>query len=121
MTRPAARTLAVLLALAGCTPPPAPAPQATIAPPAPLHTPPPRIVDLIDGPGDAVIAALGPPVLRRKEKGSEIWLYANANGCSIDVVLFGSGPDLRVAHATTRTPAALSEADCLIAIAAAAP
>jgi hypothetical protein len=116
-----AACLAVLGALAGCAqPPPAPPPVAA-APPKPHHVAPANVAVLINEGPDQVVAELGRPILKRGENGGEVWLYANANGCSLDVVLFPSSSGLKVAHATTRTPPTLSEEACLQAIADAAP
>ena len=112
--------LAVLAALAGCATPP-PQIQAVAAPPKPHRVAPADVAALINQGPDAVTAALGPPILKRAESGGEVWLYAVANGCSLDVVLFPSRTGPKVAHATTRTPPALTEKACLQAIADAAP
>ncbi|HEY0267161.1 MAG TPA: hypothetical protein VGC16_10445 [Rhizomicrobium sp.] len=68
-----------------------------------------------DGP-DAVQAALGPPVLRHNEGPAEVWLYATADGCRVDLVLYRD-PTPRVAHADTRLPKHMTETACLHAIA----
>ena len=85
--------------------------------PKPERTPPNRVIDLLQADRTALVAALGNPVLMRRENGGEVWLYAHANGCSIDVVLFVNGGLMTVTHATTQTPAGFTEADCLHAIA----
>ena len=111
-----------LALLAGCaTAPPAPPPEPVAATPKKGPKPPDRVAGLLKGGPEAVEAALGPPVLRRPEGAGEVWLYAHANGCSIDVVLLPIGGTPRVAHAATRTPASMTESDCLLAIADGAP
>ncbi len=113
--------VAVLAALAGCTPPPQPAPQVAAPPPKPQRNAPERATQLIAKSADDVLTALGQPVLRHAESGGEVWLYAHANGCSLDIMMFGAGTAQKVAHATTRSPVKLSEKDCLRAIADASP
>ena len=119
--------LLLLLAMAGCVPPPAGA-LATVAPesgaaaaPRPARNTPDRVVQFLGKAPADVTAALGQPVLRRAESGGEVWLYAHANGCSVDIVMFPAGAAAKVAHATTRTPAKLAEKDCLQSIASEAP
>jgi hypothetical protein len=114
--------LSALAALTECAAPPAagPAPPPPAAP-AVVHVAPPRVADLLNDTAEVVIAALGQPVLRHSEGGGEVWLYALANGCSVDLVLLPSGDTRKVAHATTRTPVNMSEAECLRSIASAAP
>jgi hypothetical protein len=94
----------------------APAMQAqTTAAPRPV--PPSHASALVgDGP-DAVQAALGPPVLRHNEGPAEVWLYATADGCRLDLVLYHDGGGAHVAHADTRTPSHMSETACLHTIA----
>ncbi|MCX7382450.1 MAG: hypothetical protein NT133_13765 [Alphaproteobacteria bacterium] len=116
-----AAPLLVLAALAGCTPPPASVPEVAVAPLRPARNAPERAVQLLGKlPGD-VTAILGQPVLRHPESGGEVWLYAHANGCSLDIMMFPAGPAAKVAHATTRSPVTLGEKDCLRAIADASP
>ena len=106
-----------LAGLAGCTSqPPAPA-TTTEAPRPPKRPAPEKVAALIAMPAETLVKTLGNPVLRKTENGGEIWLYAHANGCSLDVVLFPTKKILTVTHATTETPTRLSEADCLSAIA----
>ena len=120
--------LLLLLAMAGCVPPPttvastngAPDPGAAAAP-RPARNTPDRVVQFLGKAPADVTAALGQPVLRRAESGGEVWLYAHANGCSVDIVMFPAGAAAKVAHATTRTPAKLAEKDCLQSIASEAP
>jgi len=112
--------LLILSLLVACTPPPAPPPppQAAANPAKPRREPPLRVSALLKADTVAVEAALGLPVLRRPEGAGEIWLYAHASGCAIDLVLFpDTGGGARVSHATTRTPPNLSEAACLRLIA----
>ena len=120
MIRSKGWALALALAtagLVGCTPqPPAPA-TTTEAPRPPKRPAPVKVAALIGMPADAMVKTLGNPVLRKTENGGEVWLYAHANGCSLDVVLFPAKKILTVTHATTETPSRLSEADCLSAIA----
>jgi hypothetical protein len=117
-----AACLAVLTVVAGCAnPPPPPAQVATTPAPKPHRIAPAGVAALINDRPDQVTAALGPPILKRAENGGEVWLYANANGCSLDVVLFPSASGPKVAHATTRTPPTLNEEACLQAIADDAP
>ncbi len=117
MMRDKGWVFALALALpAGCaTPPPADVDRAVEAP-RPQRKGPERVAQLLDMPADSLVAALGNPVLRKSENGGEVWLYAHANGCSLDVVLFPARKVLTVAHATTETPASLSESECLSAI-----
>ena len=107
-----------LVALAGCTPPP-PEPVKVAAETTPARRPnaPQRVAQILNMSSVDLTALFGSPVLRRNENGGEVWLYAHPNGCSLDVVLFPSGKQLSVAHATTKTPVKMSEADCLQAIA----
>jgi hypothetical protein len=109
----------LILALAGCAQPqrPAPPPPVAAEPQHPRREPPLRIADLLKADPATVEAALGPPVLKRPEGEGEIWLYAQASGCSVDLVFFSGRDGPRVAHATTRTPKDLSEAACLRLIA----
>jgi hypothetical protein len=109
----------LILSLAGCAHPPAPAPPQPMQaePQRPRREPPLRIADLLKADPATVEAALGPPVLKRPEGEGEIWLYAQASGCSVDLVFFPGRHGARVAHATTRTPKDLSEAACLRLIA----
>lgn len=116
-----AAVLCVLAGLAGCVQPPPPAPAPAAPPPKPQRNAPERAVQLIAKSPDDVIAALGQPVLRHAESGGEVWLYAHANGCSLDIMMYPAGAAARVAHATTRSPVKLSEKDCLRAIADASP
>ena len=114
--------LLLLLAMAGCVPPPAGAPESgPAAVPRPARNTPDRVVQFLGKAPADVTAALGQPVLRRAESGGEVWLYAHANGCSVDIVMFPAGAAAKVAHATTRTPAKLAEKDCLQSIASEAP
>ena len=116
--RGAGGLLLLISLLTACAPPPAPPPAAQAAPAKPRREPPLRVSALLKADTAAVEAALGPPVLRRPEGAGEIWLYANASGCAIDLVLFpDAGGAARVSHATTRTPPNLSEAACLRLIA----
>lgn len=109
--------LALALAgLAGCATPPPPAPVSEPARPA-KRPAPEKVAALLDMPADTLVKTLGNPVLRKTENGGEVWLYAHANGCSLDVVLFPAKKVLSVTHATTQTPARLSEGECLSAIA----
>jgi len=112
--------LLILALLAACAQPPAPPPpkpEATL-PAKPRREPPLRVAALLKADTAKVEEALGPPVLRRPEGAGEIWLYAHASGCAIDLVLFpDAGGSTRVSHATTRTPPNLSEAACLRLIA----
>jgi hypothetical protein len=100
----------------GSKSPSAPATQAqTTAAPRPV--PPSHASALVgDGP-DAVQAALGPPVLRHNEGPAEVWLYATADGCRLDLVLYRDSDGAHVAHADTRTPSHMSETACLHTIA----
>ena len=108
----------VLALIAGCAPQPAQEAPATVeAPQPPKRIAPQKVAQLLNAPADTVTAAFGNPVLRKTESGGEVWLYAHANGCSLDVVLFPMSNQLIVAHATTQTPPRMSEADCLSAIA----
>jgi|GEM_PF-3604303 len=107
--------IATLALLAGCAKPPPPEPLA--APAKPHRAAPQKVAALLNQPGAAIEAALGPPVLRHPESGGEVWLYAHASGCSVDIQLFPTKGELRVAHATTRTPPSMTEAACLQAIA----
>jgi hypothetical protein len=113
MRRPAG--LLLLACLTACAPPPPapPAAPAEAAAPKPRREPPLRVVELLKADAAAVEAALGKPVLRRDESGGEVWLYAHASGCAIDLMLFPDRGTLRVSHATTRTPREMSEAACL--------
>ena len=114
--------VAACVLLAGCaTRPPAAANEMVTAHDRMRHVPPDRVSALLNLGSNAIEAALGPPVLRRAEGSGEVWLYAHANGCSIDIVMFPASGGSRAAHAATRTPAAMTEADCLRAIAEAAP
>ncbi|HEY2132587.1 MAG TPA: hypothetical protein VGH36_06390 [Acetobacteraceae bacterium] len=79
--------------------------------------PPLRASALVGDAPDAVEAALGPPVLRHNEGPAEVWLYATADGCRLDLVLYSDSGGSHVAHAETRTPTQMSEAACLHAIA----
>ncbi len=107
--------------LAGCTAQP-PAPAATTeAPRAPRRLAPEKVAALIGMSDETLVKTLGNPVLRKAENGGEVWLYAHANGCSLDVVLFPAKKIPAVTHATTETPARLSEAECLSAIANISP
>ncbi len=119
MTRYKGGAFALALALlAGCTPqPPALAPRTETPPPPAKRSAPERVALLLNMPADALITTLGNPVLRKTENGGEVWLYAHANGCSLDVVLFPVKSVLMVAHATTEKPARITEAECLSAIA----
>jgi hypothetical protein len=84
---------------------------------APRPVPPSHASALVgDGP-DAVEAALGPPVLRHNEGPAEVWLYATADGCRLDLVLYRDSDGAHVAHADTRTPSHMSETACLHTIA----
>jgi hypothetical protein len=106
-----------LTLLAGCTPQPPAEPTRTETPAQPKRPAPARVAQLLNLQADTVITTLGNPVLRKNDNGGEIWLYAHANGCSLDLVLFPTHKILSVAHATTETPKSLTEADCLSAIA----
>ncbi|MCW3477757.1 hypothetical protein [Limobrevibacterium gyesilva] len=107
--------------LAACAPKvgaPEGAPAPVAAEPArPRPVPPEHVAALIGVGPEAVEAALGAPVLRRAEGTAEVWLYATAEGCRLDVVLFPEKSGLRVAHASTRTPVRMTETSCLRAIA----
>jgi hypothetical protein len=106
--------------LPGTTAPAAHSQAASQAVPPPRPVPPPRASALVGDAPDAVEAALGPPVLRHNEGPAEVWLYATADGCRLDLVLYADGSGSHVAHADTRTPTHMSEAACLRAIADAA-
>ena len=116
---PLAAPLVILALMAGCAmPPPAPMPEAAVPQAAkPVRAAPERAVQLIGKLPDDVTTMLGQPVLRHAEAGGEVWLYAHANGCSLDIMMFPAGTAAKVAHATTRSPVKLSEKDCLRAIA----
>jgi len=107
--------------LAGCaSQPPDPSVPTEAAPPA-RRIGPEKVAVLIGMTGETLVKTLGNPVLRKAENGGEIWLYAHANGCSLDVVLLPAKKILSVVHATTETPSRLSEAACLSAIASIVP
>ena len=110
--------LAALVTLSGCAPTTQPVVNASAeAEPARAgRTAPLKIAQLLGLFGRQVIETLGPPVLRKTENGGEVWLYAHANGCSLDIVLFPKAQQLAVLHATTQTPPAMTEAACLEAI-----
>lgn len=112
----AALLLAPLLA---CTaqPPAAPAAPVAAAPARPRREPPLRVSALLKADPATVEAALGPPVLRRPEGAGEIWLYAHASGCAIDLVFFTDRDGAHVSNATTRSPPSISESACLRLIA----
>lgn len=64
---------------------------------------------------------LGEPELRRPEgPAAEVWLYAGES-CALDIILYGEGGSLRVAHAAARASGTLAqtEADCLRQLSAA--
>ena len=103
--------------LGGCAVQPPPAAVATEATPQPRRPAPEKVASLIGVPGETLVKTLGNPVLRKAENGGEIWLYAHANGCSLDVVLVPVKKIPTVTHATTETPTRLSETECLSAIA----
>lgn len=110
--------------LAACAVPQAPRPAADTPPPPPTRparTPPDKVARLIGLAPEGVTAALGAPVLTRGERGGEAWLYAHANGCSIEVVLYPATGPRKVIHATTQTPKGMEESVCLKAIAEASP
>ncbi len=111
----------VLALLAGCAAPAVPPVAEVAAPVRPRRTPPDRVAALLKATPAAVEAALGSPVLRRPEGSGEVWLYAHASGCSIDIVMLSTSGRPLVAHAATRTPVAMSEAECLRVIAEASP
>ena len=107
--------IATLALLAGCAKPPPAMPVA--APAKPHRTAPQKVAALLNQPASALEASLGTPVLRHPENGGEVWLYAHASGCSVDIQLFTTKGTLTVAHATTRTPPTMTEATCLQSIA----
>ncbi|MBU6498970.1 MAG: hypothetical protein KGJ41_13820 [Rhodospirillales bacterium] len=116
--------LAVLLgvaALSGCARPAPPPPPPPPAPLAPAPIPPAHVSDLIGNRPDQVVAELGMPALRRPDGDAEVWLYAHANGCHVDLVFYSDSTGPKVAHVDTNTPPRMRESDCLQAIAAAAP
>ncbi len=105
--------LLTLALLAGCAPRPAP-PPSQAAPAKPRREPPLRVTALLKSEPAAVEAALGTPVLRRPEGGGEVWLYAEATGCSIELTFLGDrAGTMQVSHATYQTPPNVSEAACL--------
>jgi len=69
---------------------------------------------------EQVLSALGEPALRRREGDAEIWLYQAAD-CRLDLVFYPEAAQLILAHAAARALGArrLTEATCLLAIAAA--
>ena len=94
---------------------------AATAPPAPsaVHpslAPPQSAGALVGTTAEHVRAEFGPPALRRDEGDAEIWLYASANGCRVNLVLTGQGGDARVAFAAAHRPAHTTEAACLRAL-----
>ena len=107
--------------LAGCAPQPPDPPVQTETAPAAKRIGPEKVAVLIGMTAETLVRTLGNPVLRKAENGGEIWLYAHANGCSLDVVLLPAKKIPTVVHATTETPSRLSEAACLSAIASIVP
>lgn len=69
---------------------------------------------------EQVLSALGEPALRRREGNAEVWLYQAAD-CRLDLVFYPEAAQLILAHAAARALGArrLTEATCLLAIAAA--
>lgn len=69
---------------------------------------------------EQVLSALGEPALRRREGDAEIWLYQAAD-CRLDLVFYPEAAQLILTHAAARALGArrLTEATCLLAIAAA--
>ena len=113
--------LIVLALLAGCAAPVVPPMAEAVVPARPRRTPPDRVSALLKATPAVVEAALGAPVLRRPEGSGEVWLYAHASGCSIDIVMLSTSGSPRVTHAATRTPVAMSEAECLRVISDGSP
>jgi len=76
---------------------------------------PPRTASSLMGASpEAVRAALGEPLLQRREGPAQVWLYASA-GCQLDLVLYPSEAGPRVAHVQARAGglAQRTEASCL--------
>lgn len=69
---------------------------------------------LLDQLPEALIRALGPPTLRRREGDAEIWLY-DAGTCQLDLIFYPKGGSLRVGWAAARAAgtARVTEAACL--------
>lgn len=110
---PAAGTVAAAPAPATVAMPTSPSPE-----PRPAGTAPGTAAALIGADPDGVLAALGPPRLRRTEGTSEIWLYAGPD-CHLDLVLYAEGDGApRVAHAQARADGAVprTETECLAGI-----
>ena len=112
--------LPALVALAGCVAPPAatPAAMAAARPAIPRLPPPATIAELIGDAPDRVIAALGEPILRRRDGDAESWLYEGTADCRLDLVFYRTKDTLKLVHARARAKA---ETACLQQVAALPP
>jgi hypothetical protein len=108
-----ARSAAAAASPAAVPPPILPGPRRRGA------APPSHAAALIGSRIAEVERMLGDPALRRAEGDAEIWLY-EAPSCRLDLVLYPAGGSLAVAYAAARAhgAAAVTEAECLAAIAA---
>ena len=75
----------------------------------------PTIAELIGNAPDRVVAALGEPMLRRRDGDAESWLYEGPADCRIDLVFYRQDDALKLVHARARTKA---ETACLQQVAA---
>lgn len=102
-------------------PPAAPAQAAGGAEAAPANgtTPPAQASSLLGASPEAVLAALGEPLLRREEGPAQVWLYTGG-GCQLDIVLYPAEAGPRVAHVQARAGGITqrTEASCLRDLAA---
>lgn len=111
--------LGLALAVAGCT---APGPTPMIAGPGaqpalPRVPPPEKVMDLLGGSPEQLLAVFGTPILRRRDGDAESWLYAGGSDCKLDLVFYRDGERLKLTLAQTRGEAK-AEGACLRQIAA---
>ncbi|UFN47028.1 hypothetical protein LPC08_13425 [Roseomonas sp. OT10] len=74
---------------------------------------------LLEQSPEAVLRALGPPALRRREGTAEVWLYEGGR-CHLDLILYarpGGGAQVAWAAARAAGTGRVTEAACLAAIA----
>ena len=99
-----------MLALAACE---APAVAPDAAGKLPRQPAPDNAAALLHAGPAEVEAMLGAPDLRRKDGSAQVWLYAAAGDCRVDVVFYEDAGAPRVAHAVARVKPPGDEAGCL--------